>query len=75
MTNYNFLFIIVTILVTNNFLFFKFVSKFVTIVINNFWSQKLVTNNAFSCSVYTSSLMKTIKSNCTILDSNKIGMN
>ena len=35
-TNYNFLFIIMTILVTNNFLFYKLISKLVTIVSNNF---------------------------------------
>ena len=39
-----------TILVTNNFLFFKLVSKFVTIVTNHFWSLKLVINEVFSCS-------------------------
>jgi len=50
MIEYNFLFIIVTILVTNNFLFCKLVSKLVTIVTNNFWSLKLVTNETFSCS-------------------------
>ena len=49
MTNYNFLFITVTILVTNNFLLCKLVSKLVTIVTNNFWSLKLVTNETFSC--------------------------
>jgi len=48
-TNYNFLFII--FLVTNNFLFYKLISKLVTIVTNNFWSLKLVTNEIFSCSV------------------------
>jgi len=50
-TNYNFLFIIVTILVTNNFLICELVSKFVTIVTTNFWSLKLVIEEAFSCSV------------------------
>jgi len=49
-TNYNFLFIVMTILVTNKFLFFKLISKLVTIVINNFWSLKLITNGTFSCS-------------------------
>jgi len=48
--NYNFLFTIVTILIINNFLFCKFVSKLVTMVINNFWSLKLVVNDLFSCS-------------------------
>ena len=50
MTNHNLLFIIVTILVTNNFLFCKLASKLVIIVTNNFWSLKLVTNKVFSCS-------------------------
>jgi len=49
-TNYNFLFIIVTILVTKNFLFFKLVFKLVTILTNNFWSLKLIINEIFSCS-------------------------
>jgi len=49
-TNYNFLFIIVIILLSNNFLFFKLVSKLVTIVTNNIWSLKLITNKAFSYS-------------------------
>jgi len=35
-TNYNFLFIIVTILVTNNFLLYELKSKLVTVVTNNF---------------------------------------
>jgi len=48
--NYNFLLIIVTILVTNNFLLCKLVSKLVILVTNNFWSLKLVTNEAFSYS-------------------------
>jgi len=48
-TNYNFLFIIVIILVTNNF-FFKLVSKLVTILTNNCWSRKWVTNETFSFS-------------------------
>jgi len=34
----------VTILLTNNFLFFKLVFKLVSIVTNNFWSLKLITN-------------------------------
>ena len=38
-----------TILVTNNILFCKFVSKLVTIVINNFLLLKLVVNVTFSC--------------------------
>jgi len=50
-TNYNILFIKVTILVTNNFLLCKLVSKLVITVTNNFWSLKLVTNKTFSCSV------------------------
>jgi len=50
-TNYNFLFIIVTILVTNKFLLYKLVYNLVAIVTNNFWSLKLVTNETFSCSV------------------------
>jgi len=54
-TNNNFLFIIETILVTNNFLLCKLVSKLVIIVVNNFWSQKLVTNEKFS---YSTSLLK-----------------
>jgi len=41
-TNYNFLFTIVTILVTKNYLFCKLESKLVNIVTNNFLSQKLV---------------------------------
>jgi len=49
-TNYNFLFILVTILVTNNFLFFQLVSKLVTVLTNNFWSLNLVNNKIFSCS-------------------------
>jgi len=36
MTNYNFLFIIGTILITNNFLFFKLISKLIITVISNF---------------------------------------
>jgi len=48
-----FLFIIVTILVTNNFLLYALVSTLVTIVTNNFWFLKLVTNEAFSCSAIT----------------------
>jgi len=50
-TYYNFLFIIMTILVRNNFLFCKLVSKLVIIVINNFLSLKLVANDTFSYSV------------------------
>jgi len=41
----------VTILVTNNFLFCKLISKLVTIVTNNFLSLKFVINEGFSCSV------------------------
>jgi len=33
------------------FLLYKLVSKLVIIITNNFWSLKLVTNEAFSCSV------------------------
>ena len=33
------------------FLLCKLVSKLVIIVTNNFWSLKLVTNEAFSCSI------------------------
>jgi len=40
----------VTILVTNNFLFGKFIYKLVTIVTNDFWSLKLIVE-AFSYSV------------------------
>jgi len=40
----------VIILVTNNFLFVKPVSKLVTIVTKNFWSLNLITET-FSCSV------------------------
>jgi len=40
-----------TILVRNNFLFCKLVSKLVIIVINNFLSLKLVANDTFSYSV------------------------
>jgi len=47
--NYNFLFIIVIILVTNNYLFCKLVSKLVIIVINNFGLLKLIVNDSFSC--------------------------
>jgi len=36
-TNYNFLFIIVIILVTNNFLFYKVIYKLVTIVTTFFY--------------------------------------
>jgi len=39
------------ILVTNNFLFCKMVTKLVTIVTNNFWSLNLVTNKIFYCNV------------------------
>jgi len=39
-----------TILVTNNFLFHKLVSKLVALVTNNIWSLKLVVNEIFSCS-------------------------
>jgi len=46
-----------TILVINNFLIFKLVSKLVTIVTNNFWSLELVTNETFSCSVYLQFLL------------------
>jgi len=53
-TNYNFLFIIVTILVTNNFLLCKLIFKLVIIVTNKFWSLRLVTNETFSCSVSSS---------------------
>jgi len=56
-TNYNFLFIIVTILITNTCLFFKLISKLVTIVTNNFLSLKLVTNEAYS---YSDSYMDVI---------------
>jgi len=52
----------VTILVTNNFLFYKLVYKVVTIVTSNFWSLKLVINEAFSCSDYTYAM--TYKDNC-----------
>jgi len=41
----------VTNLVTNNFLFFKLVSKLVITVTNNFCLLKLVTNETFSGSV------------------------
>ena len=40
-----------TILVTNQFLFCKLVSKLVNIVTNNIWSLKLMFNETFSCSV------------------------
>jgi len=53
MTYYNFLFIIVIILIINNFLFYKFVSKLVIIVTNNFWTLKLVANEIFSYNVKT----------------------
>jgi len=43
-TNYYFLFIIVTILIINNFLFCKLVSKLVTIVVNYFLFLKLFFN-------------------------------
>jgi len=42
-----FLFIIVTILVTNDFLIRKLVSKLVIIVTNNFLSLKLIVNKEF----------------------------
>jgi len=47
MTIYNILFIIVIILVTNNFLFYKLV----TTVTNNFLSLKLIVNEIFSYSI------------------------
>jgi len=43
-TNYNFLFIIMIILVTNNFLFFKLVSKLIIIISNNFLLLKFIIN-------------------------------
>jgi len=49
-TNYNFLFIIMIILVKNNFLFCKPIFKLVIIMIHNFWLLKFVViNEAFSC--------------------------
>ena len=48
-TNYNILLIIVTILVHNNFLFYKLVFKLVPTATNNFCSLKLVVNGLFSC--------------------------
>jgi len=42
MINYNFLFIIVTILITNKFLFYKLVCKLITIMTNNILSLKLI---------------------------------
>jgi len=36
-----------TILIPNNFLFYKLIFKLVTIVTNNFWSPKLIVNESF----------------------------
>jgi len=42
----------VIILVSNNFLFFKLISKLVTLVTNNFWSLKLIINQTFSYNIF-----------------------
>jgi len=47
-TKHDFLFIIVIILITNNFLFCKLVSKLNNIVTNSFWSLQLIVNEIFS---------------------------
>ena len=46
-----------TILLTNNFLLCELVLKIVTIVTNNFWPLKLVTNEVFFCSVCSSTIL------------------
>ena len=46
-TNYNFVFINIIILVINNFSFYKFISKLIIIIINNFLSLKLFINKIF----------------------------
>jgi len=58
-SKYSFLFLIMTIFVTNNFLFCKLVIKLVTIVTNNFLSLKFVINETFSYNEM--SILKDIK--------------
>jgi len=61
-----FLFIMVTILVTNNFLFFKLVSKLVTIVTKSLWSLKLVVNEIIFCSNNFAYFLELLRTLCNV---------